>query len=77
MKTILSYPSNLQTCSYSLKWSVEKTATPYKGGTRKCDLCLSEKVAIVRANPNGLLNKRMELISKCRHRNKFIIGNVK
>ena len=63
--------------SYSLKWSVEKTATPYKCGTRKCDLCLSEKVAIVRANPNGLLNKRTELISKCRHRNKFLIGNVK
>ena len=63
--------------SYSLKWSVEKAATPYKYGTRKCDLCLREKVAIIRANPNGLLNKRTELISKCRHRNKFIIGNVK
>ena len=66
-----------QDLDYTLKWSIEKHASPYKCGMRKCDLCLSEKVAIVRASPNGLLNKRTELVSKCRHRNKFIIGNVK
>jgi hypothetical protein len=61
----------------AIKWSIETTASAYKCGTRKCDLCLSEKVAIIRANTNGLLNKRTELISKCRHRNNFKIGNVK
>ena len=62
---------------YRVIWSIERTARPYKCGTKRCDLCLSEKVAIIRANTNGLLNKRTELISKCRHRNKFLVANVK
>ena len=50
---------------------------PYKCGSQKCDLCLAEKVAIARFKEVGLLNKRTELLSKCRHRNEFIIGNIK
>ena len=49
----------------------------YKCGSRKCDLCLAEKVTIARFEGVGLLNKRTELLSKCRHRNEFIIGNIK
>ena len=49
----------------------------YKCGSRKCDLCLAEKVTIARVEGVGLLNKRTELLSKCRHRNEFIIGNIK
>ena len=49
----------------------------YKCGLRKCDLCFAEKVAIARFEGVGLLNKRTELLSKCRHRNKFITGNIK
>ena len=37
--------------------------------TRKCDLCLTEKMIIARSDPKKLLNKRTELVSKCRHRN--------
>ena len=51
-------------------------ATPYKFGTRRCDLCLTEKYVIARANQEHLLNKITE-ISKCRHRNKGLIKNVK
>ena len=42
-----------------------------------CDLCLAEKVALARYKSDGLLNKQTKLLSKCRHRNKFIIANVK
>lgn len=62
---------------YDLKWSIAAHASPYKNGAKYCDLCLTEKVLIVRADPGGLLNKRTELISKCRHRNKFILRNSK
>ena len=61
---------------YVLSWNVAARASPYKCGTRRCDLCLSEKSIIVRAESKGLLNKRTELISKCRHRNKFILKNL-
>ena len=41
----------------------------YVCGSRKCDLCICEKLLIARANPNVLLNKRDER----RHRNKFTL----
>ena len=62
---------------YTITWSVAAKAFPYKCGTRRCDLCLTEKTCIIRANIKGLLNKRTELISKCRHRNKYSLANVK
>ena len=62
---------------YVVKWTIARRAFTYKCGTRRCDLCLSEKVCIIRAEPHGLLNKRTELISKCRHRNKYTLNNLK
>ena len=62
---------------FSLKWRIKTKTVPYKRGSQKCDLCLAEKVAIARFKEAGLLNKRTELLSKCRHRNEFIIGNIK
>ena len=50
---------------------------PYICGMRKCDLCLCEKLLIARANSACLLNKRDELISKCRHMNKFTLKRFK
>ena len=41
-----------------------------------CDLCLSEQVSIICADPDTLLNKTTELISKCRNRYKFLLANV-
>ena len=61
---------------FTLTWNIACRAFPYKCGTRRCDLCLSEKVCIIRAEKNGLLNKRTEFISKCRHRNKYILKNL-
>ena len=52
-------------------------AKPYKCGTRRCDLCLTEKCVIASADQEHLLNKRTEIISECRHRNKYLIKNVK
>ena len=59
--------------NYDLKWSIACKAHPYTGGTRKCDLCLTEKLAIMKADPESLLNTRDEFVSKCRHMNKFTL----
>ena len=61
----------------SLKWHIKTKAMPYKCGSWKCDLCLAEKLVIVRFEKIDLLNKRTELLSQCQHRNKFIIANIK
>ena len=62
---------------YHLKWSIKSYTFRYRCGTRRCDLCLTEKIIISLADPKVLLNKRTELISKCRHRSKFILNSVK
>ena len=49
----------------------------YKCDTRCCDLCLTEKYVTASADQDHLLNKRTEIISKCRHRNKYLMKNVK
>ena len=46
---------------------------PYICGTRKCHLCLCEKLMIAPANSANLLNKRDELVSKCHHMSKIIL----
>ena len=59
------------------QWSIKAYAYQYKCGTRKCDLCLKEKMIIARYDPKKLLNGRTVLVSKCRHRSKFLLSNIK
>ena len=59
-----------------IAWEMIATASPYKCGTRHCNLCLTEKLLIMKAAPNSLLNSRNEIVSKCRHSNKFKLGKL-
>ena len=59
--------------TYNIKWDIAAKAAPYLCGTRKCDLCTTEKLEILSADQNLLLNSRAEIISKCRHRNKYTL----
>ena len=63
--------------TFEIAWKVAKKAAPYRIGGGKCDLCLTEKLLIATNESQNLLNKRSELISKCRHINKFLLKNVK
>ena len=62
--------------NYNITWQVLQSSIPYKIGGSKCDLCLSEKLHIIKAS-YPIINKRTELISKCRHKNKFSLRTVK
>ena len=44
------------TINYDLKWSVACKAYPNTGNTTKCDLCLTEELTIMKADPESLLN---------------------
>ena len=59
-----------------LEWKIIDHAPSYKNGSKSCDLCLTEKLHII-TSQKELVNKRSELISKCRHVNKFILKNYK
>ena len=58
---------------YSIKWSIVTTAHPYVCGSRKCDLCLTEKLYIARSNHERMLNSRSELLRKCPHRRRHLL----
>jgi len=55
-----------------IEWKMLRHANSYKLGSKLCQLCLAEKLAILTGDPKILLNKRSERVSKCRHKNKFI-----
>ena len=70
---------------YKVTWSIVDRAYTYSAGGKSCDLCTSEKMHIALGRkgfkklPEGceLLNKRSELMSKCRHQAKFTLKRVK
>ena len=55
---------------------IKKRCPPTKR-TGSCYLCLNEKLLILEHKEDNLLNKRNELVSKCRHKNKFKLINHK
>ena len=61
----------------TISWKIICHATPYQHGGKVCNLCLAEKYEILTANDDALLNKRTELINKCRHKNKYKLINAK
>ena len=61
----------------NIPWGIGQRSSKYKCGTRRCDLCLSEKTIIAMAERSSLLNRRAEIVSTCRHRTKFRYHMVK
>ena len=57
-----------------ITWEIIRKCAPYNKEARRCNLCLNEKYEIANYKGNDLLNKRNEIISKCRHRNKFALA---
>ena len=70
---------------YKVTWKIVDRAYTYTAGAKSCDLCSAEKMHIALGRrgfiqlPKGcnLLNKRSELMSKCRHQAKFTLKRVK
>ena len=60
----------------ALTWEVLQTVKTYSNITKRCSLCLHEKLAIITYSyPDELLNRQSELVTKCRHENKFLLRN--
>ena len=65
---------------YKIEWEIVAKCNPYKCGTNKCSICSTEKLLIMKYNnmPTiNLLNKRNEILNKCRHKTKFKLINIK
>ena len=60
-----------------VKWKILRKCAEYNPSSNSCNLCLNEKLEIISRNIKGTLNKRSELVSKCRHGNKYTLKNFK
>ena len=57
---------------------IVKKCQQYTAGGDKCDVCLSEKLAIMKDKDSRSINKRTELMNKCRHKwHQNLAGNKK
>ena len=52
-------------------WSIKGNYKSYNPNSKRCSLCLHEKLEILHDLKEILLKKHIEVISKCRHRNKY------
>ena len=55
-----------QDIAFDIKWTVLRKAAAYRNTTRRCNLCIAEKLEIMKADKDRSLNRRSELVSKCR-----------
>ena len=54
-----------------LVWKILGRYQPYNVNRKWCLLYFNQKLQIAIYRGNNMLNKRTEIISKCRHRNKY------
>ena len=63
---------------FNIKWSILSRASSIKAGGNSCNLCLEEKLKILRSyNSRSNLNKRSEIFMKCVHARRFHAGRFK
>ena len=60
---------------YSISWRIISSSSSYNSSCKRCNLCLKEKFLIICRPDLSSLNKRNELVSSCRHRNKALLRN--
>ena len=56
---------------YNIKWETIVTARAFTASSKKCRLCLMEKVKIM--HTGATLNKRTEFFSSCRHKEGLLV----
>ena len=56
--------------NHTIKWRILRRAKEYSTLSKRCDLCLTEKLFILTARKETRLNSRTDLTSQCRHQKK-------
>ena len=57
---------------FNIDWFIITRAAPYHPSIKSCQLCIMEKTKILQSDHKFPLNKRSEMMGKCRHRIPFI-----
>lgn len=62
--------------NFQVKWTKEANHRAYQPEIGRCRLCEQEKLTIALHEEKNFLNKRNEIMSRCRHRWKFKLSNL-
>ena len=57
-----------------ITWKIVQRCSPCNSNSKRWYLCLNEQLEIATYQGNNLLNKKTEVISKCRHQNKYTLS---
>ena len=57
-----------------ITWEITRKCSPYNPNSKRWCLYLNEKLEIATYRVNTLLNKKADIISKCRHQNKYTLS---
>ena len=60
---------------FDTEWKIIRQAPVYNKESGRCNLCLEEKTSIMYADKKKSLNKRTEIMQKCRHREDHLLKN--
>ena len=59
---------------YQIRWSIARKSSGYNAVSKSCNLCLLEKLPLYNfSDKSRLINKRLDLVCKCRHENKYML----
>ena len=58
-----------------VNFKIKKNILSYRPEIEKCNLCIGEKKEIILADENKIINRNDEILTKCRHRNKYLLQN--
>ena len=61
---------------FTINWSIAAKGFTFMPGDQKCGLCTTEKCKIIFDYDKDTLNKRSEIVSKCRHMTKYFLSNL-
>ena len=62
---------------YNLNWQIVSQHPDYNPVSKRCLLCLNEKLEILYHEGNNQLNKRSEIVSKCRHQRDHMLSKFR
>ena len=57
-------------------WKILERSKSYNPQAKRCALCLTEKLAIAKHKGKDILNKRSEVVAKCRHQLKYQVPQI-
>ena len=63
--------------AYTIQWKILARARSYCPESGRCGLCSTEKARILFYQGTNLINKRSEIMAKCRHRAKHKLDSMR